>query len=264
MFAATVAIAVVSWEVVERPIIRWSTRNAPASLFTGHAFRAASLDATAQPGSHRDREWKRVQLFAAGVVVSIAVLALTIGALDLRSPSVIANEDTFRWRGQHAEVWDDFDRADSGLSTAGTGPRWEPLAGSWSVANHQATAGPGALTVVRVPARHIRAVGGGIAFRCADRQNCFSVEPAPAFFTWNVRKVVNGKVTSLGNVGSATWPAGDSVLAVHLDGDRIIISVDGVVRRRIRDADLRDAVGVGLSHLYDPQPVAWKSFEADR
>jgi peptidoglycan/LPS O-acetylase OafA/YrhL len=265
VFATTVAIAVVSWEVVERPIIRWSTRNAPASLFTGHTFRAASLEITAQKSSHRDREWKKVQLITAGLVVSIAVLALVIGALDLRSPSIIANEDTFSWRGEHADVWDGFDRANApALGTAGTGPRWEPLAGSWAIVNHRATSGPGALAVVRVPATDIRATGGGIAFRCTDRQNCFTVEPAPAFATWNVTKVVDGKVTSLGNVGTATWPVPDSVLAVHLDGDRITISIDGVVRRRIDDPDLRGAVGVGLSQLAGPQPGSWRSFEAER
>jgi peptidoglycan/LPS O-acetylase OafA/YrhL len=265
ILGATVVVAVVSWEVVERPIIRWSSRNAPASLFTGHIGRANRDEPMSDPEvAPRQGGWKTARLAVAALVILLAALALTIGSLDLRRPSDIAQDDHFAWKESRAAVWDNFERSrDSGLGVTMTRQPWTELFGSWSVDEGTAEVRDRGFAVVRVRASHIRATGAGIAFRCADRRNCWWVEPVPRWNSWDVRKIVNGVVTDIGTVGAAPTASDDSV-AVHLQGNVITIAVDGFRYRSIVDPALRDAVGVGLARFYGEGSKRWESFEAQR
>jgi hypothetical protein len=78
-----------------------------------------------------------------------------------------------------------------------------------------------------------------------------------------VNKVVNGRTTYEGNIGYAPADPG-AVVAVHLVDSRIVITVNGVVRRTIDDPDLRDAVGVGLAATPGAARTTWTHFDADR
>ncbi len=102
----------------------------------------------------------------------------------------------------------------------------------------------------------------GVAFRCQDAANCWWLEALPAYRTWSVTKIVAGRATSLGNIGFATTVPGTSI-AVHTDGDRITIAVNGNIQKVITDPALSDANGVGLAHgAGSTNAGEWKRFES--
>ncbi len=254
--AVAVVVAAISWELIERPIIRWSTGSAPFSLFTGH---------TVAPRPDRALgEIPRARLTVALLIVVLAAGGLAVGALDLARHGAVGSPDNYRWRGGRADVWADFRGPDHpNLGATRTGQAWIPTAGAWSVTDHHAEVRGTGFVLVRVPAAHIRTTGGGLAFRCADAQNCWWIDPVPLFSTWNVHKIVDGHVTDVGNVGVVP-PHPGARLAVHLHGDTIQIAIDGKLRRTIVDPALRDAVGVGLAQSVSTDASRWTDFEADR
>ena len=74
------------------------------------------------------------------------------------------------------------------------------------------------------------------------------------YTTWNVNKIVDGRVTNVGNLGTSGAASGTTI-AVHTKGDRITVALNGILRRRFTDPDLRDASGVGLAaRLEGTQP----------
>lgn len=87
--------------------------------------------------------------------------------------------------------------------------------------------------------------GAGVAFRCRDLGNCWWVQAVPVFRTWNITRVVDGDVSFMGNLGSASVDSGTTI-EVKSRGDRLTFSVDGVPRRTIVDGSLRRATGAGL------------------
>lgn len=255
VLAATVAIAIASWEVVERPIISWSTGRT-VSLWKGH---------TTVPVGAADPDTTRssAHLAVAAIVVLVALVGLTIGSMDLVEHNVTGAPDPYVWRTERSAVWDDFDRPNqAGLGTTVTGQQWESLSGDWRIADRRAVVDRPGFAIVRIPVSHLRATGGGIAFRCADAQNCWWIDPIPSFLTWNIHKIVNGKITYVGNLGFVTTKP-DAAIGVHLVGDQITISVEGRLATTINDPELRDAVGVGLARGVEGSP-RWRSFEATR
>jgi peptidoglycan/LPS O-acetylase OafA/YrhL len=263
VLVVAVAIAAASWFAVERPLIRWSTG-------TRSTRRTAIVPARHQvagsvPETDRPDGPGRGRLAVASVVVLVALVGLVVGSLDLDPPPGVGAKDAFAFTGRSGQVRDDFDRVDpTGLGTASTGQRWEELSGTWSVANGEASVDPGGgLAVIRIGAHHARTVGGGLAFRVANVRNYWSVEPVPHFHTWNVERVVDGQKSFVKNLGNgALRPA--SAIAVHLDGSRIEIAVDGTVRLTLDDPILRGATGVGLVRTPGRATTPWTSFAASR
>jgi peptidoglycan/LPS O-acetylase OafA/YrhL len=253
---ATVLVAAVSWELIERPVVRWSTGKLPVSLFRGHTV--------APRWDHDQGERPRAHLAIAFVIVALAVFALLISTADLTLRGANGSPDDFGWRGPKAAAWDDFHRPDQmGLGTAQTGQPWIPLSGSWSISGHRAVVTGVGFAIVRVPATHLRTTGSGLAFRCPDARNCWWIDPVPESSTWNVHKIFNGRIFEMGNLG-VVRATPTSVLAVHLDGEKVEISIDGTIRRVIDDKTLMGAVGVGLANVHTQAAVSWPSFEADR
>lgn len=263
VFATTALVAVASWQIVERPLIRFSGGNAPR-LVPARATPAAGGDRPLEPA--HDRERSSVQVAVASLVALLAIVSLGIGSRNLNNLVAIGALDAYPWPDQHALVWDDFDRADKGgLGTAASGQRWQTLSGSWSIEGDRAVATTIGSTIVPVRASHVRAIGGGITFRCLNARNCWWILPVAGSYTstWAIQKIVDGKVTTVGNVGLARID--DAVpVAVHCQGNRIVVAVDGVVRRVIFDPDLAGAAGVGLIHGSGNAPKAWSQFEASR
>jgi hypothetical protein len=86
--------------------------------------------------------------------------------------------------------------------------------------------------------------GSGLAFRCRDVRNCWWVYSVPAFRTWNVARVVDGEVASMGNLGPVSVASGTTI-EVESRGDRLDFAVNGEHRRSIADGALRQARGAG-------------------
>jgi hypothetical protein len=103
--------------------------------------------------------------------------------------------------------------------------------------------------------------GLGLAFRCRGPANCWSVDSAPSLGTWTVRKVVRGRETVVGNLGTVPVDAGTTV-AVEMRGTRLRFSVDGVVARTFVDGALVKAHRAGPSILAGPTVTAarWTDF----
>lgn len=262
VFAVTVTIAVLSWQIVERPLIRLSGGNAPR-LLARPKKPAPDHTQPLEPVQDRERTSASIAAAVAGIVVLIAVIGLAVGSRNLNNLTVVGALDGHSWPGQHAVVWDNFDRRDqAGLGIAVTGQRWQSLSGAWSIGGGRATARTTGSVIVPVRATHVRAIGGGVAFRCRDAKNCWWILPVPRrYSTWIVQKIVDGKVTTVGDLGFARIDAAVS-LAVHSEGNRIVIAVDGVVSKIIFDPDLAGAPGVGLIHGSGTALKTWDQFEA--
>lgn len=279
VLGSTIILAALSYMLVERPIIFWSSGRSAPKLNDLKVTTLHPVDAGADAPSVDDAPKSGVtsgHVIVALAIVSIAVFGLVVGSLNLRaSASRNPDADRFAWRGARSTVWDSFQRPpQAGLGTATSGQTWEVLGGSWSIANNDATAGPAptlSFAVVRVdPGTPINARAtplgetdhAGIAFRCQDAQNCWWIEAVRGYATWNINKIVNGRVTLVDNVGPAGTDPG-SIVAVHTNGSRITVAVNGIIRREITDPDLRDATGVGLVRgAKGTNPVRFKRFEA--
>ncbi len=272
VFVIAVGLATASWFVVERPIIRWSTRRrtvAPAphggaSVAARPSNGTATMAAATPSGTGAAAGSARTPVVAV-VIVVLALGGLFVQSRDLDATNVLGAKDVFTFAGNAGRVHDDFQRVDpTGLGTASTGQRWDELSGTWSVANGEATVGAeGGIAVIRTRARHARAVGGGLAFRCADVSNCWLVEPVPHYRTWNLEKIVKGKRSYVFNLG-AVHATPTSEVAVHLDGERIEIALDGVVRATLDDSALQGADGMGLVRTPGRATTPWTSFDASR
>ena len=282
VFLATLAAAGLSYVIVERPIIFWSTGRAAPKLTnlnvdTLHAIGTASTPAPAAG----DRPLRKVTSGHVTVALAIVVVAVTglllPGIVSKPDPSPAKYVDPYIWRGPGSTVWDSFDRPDQpGLGAATSGQTWTALSGTWSIARHRASASPNDTVSVAVvqqgvpgSATYVRAFAtgtmsnDGIAFRCQDTRNCWLVEAVPQYKTWSIRKIVDGRVTKLGNIGSVERTPGTSI-SVHSNGDGITIAVNGVYRRALSDPALRDVTGVGIVRgAGGTRPARWSRFEAD-
>jgi hypothetical protein len=104
----------------------------------------------------------------------------------------------------------------------------------------------------------------GLAFRCRDRDNCWRLEVVPGYSTWNVYKVADGNVTTIGNLGTVSTASGTTV-SVEMHGPRLVFFVNGVERRTVVDATLSSERHAGL--VVEPGPLSgasrWSEFSAD-
>jgi hypothetical protein len=155
---------------------------------------------------------------------------------------------------------DSFDRPDDaqGLGAVPGGPQWEAAVGTWGIAASQA------YVVAPAPGRNIAVVelgqeegavqvrvpkvaaGAGIVFRYRDPSNYWAVFAVPAYATWNIVKVVDGKSHAVANTGVSSLQDGVAV-AVRTRADTIDVIVGTQVTKTITDATLREATKVGLT-----------------
>lgn len=277
--AVTLAIAAASYMIVERPIIFWSTGRAAPKITDLKVETLHPISATV-PTATSDGEPVRRSM-SGHVTVALTIVVVALAGLLIRgsvpSPATLAEKaaDPYQWRGPSALVWDSFDRPDQpGLGPTSSGMTWQELSGTWSITHDEATAviQPTTSFAVLRPApgrvTHVRAVVNGaslagIAFRCQDAQNCFWVQALPEFHTWNVAKIVRGRLTVLGNVGLLE-PASRTAISVHDDGEHITVAVGDVTKRTFVDSALRGTTGVGLaSGRGGTTDAHWTQFEAD-
>ena len=92
------------------------------------------------------------------------------------------------------------------------------------------------------------ALGAGLAFRCADAADCWTVSVIPQFETVSIFRSVGGTrrlVRNLGPIGAS----GTTTVTVRLSGRRMSFSLDGEQRVVLDDATLVDQRGAGLTAL---------------
>jgi hypothetical protein len=176
-----------------------------------------------------------------------------------------------------APVRDDFARASNprSLGVATTGQAWKVLSGRW--ARH-----PGSAYLTRVgPTRTALAIidtgftngtveaslgmidnGAGVAFRCLDADNCWSVQAVPGYATWAVYRTIGGSTTQVGTLGEIGSAPGTTV-TVRMQGPAITVLLDGQPRFNTSDPSLVGATGAGLV-LQAPrlERVSWVRFLA--
>ena len=159
-------------------------------------------------------------------------------------------------------VTDDFaTRPGPGLGTASTGQRWNAVRGIWAVSDGSARlaapapigtnvalvrVGRGAGTVA-VTAETI-AKGMGLAFRCRDLLDCWTLTVVPEFGTWNLTKIKSAVPADMGNVGQVPVAPGTRV-RVDMDATGFEVFVNDVSARRVEDPgvdNINDAPRAGL------------------
>lgn len=226
----------------------------------------------------RDRNRREV---VATVMVVVAVLAIVgfLIALAVRSSGTSKTSQAtgaagnIPARGPNTAVYDRFDRADSSnsLGNAETGQQWLTGDVPWSISGKVAQLQRGdpphfVLAVVKAgsPDGSVQATipkisnGAGVVFRYRNAFNYWEVVASPSFSTWNVRKVVGGKVTLIGNVGVAAAVDGTTIGVTYVD-TRITVQVNGKDVWATLDSDVDDGEFIGLIGLSDGA-ARWDNF----
>lgn len=177
---------------------------------------------------------------------------------------------------QRALIDDDFDRSNADTLGRVGAVSWSSVQGQWGVRNRYAQPLRGVAKGSNLALVDLGTSDGvveatiyrpqqamGIAFRCKDADNCWRIEAAVGFGTWNVTKVVNGTVTKVSTLGLQTTAAGTTI-AVRLEGTNVRAYINGVEVSSFAAPEFADATKVGL--VVDADPLAtsakWSAFRA--
>jgi hypothetical protein len=157
------------------------------------------------------------------------------------------------------EVRDDFTRTDGArLPAASTGQRWDPIKGAWgedggtarvvapdpispSYALIRSGRGSGSVSFT---ATHV-AEGMGIAFRCEDELNCWTLTARVQFGTWQLTKITGAQVIDMQNVGQVPIADGTRV-RVETRPEGFDVYVNDVLARHVDSTELNDKGRSGL------------------
>jgi hypothetical protein len=159
-----------------------------------------------------------------------------------------------------SDLFDSFDRPDDGASLRALprGPVWSVPAGTWGIVDNQAylpgpIAGRNLAVVdpgvaeptlqVEVP---VVSDGTGLVFRYRDVANYWAFVAVPAYATWAVVKVVDGREQVMASTGLSDTADG-TVLGIRLSGETIDLILDSRVVTTINDPELADATVIGLT-----------------
>jgi hypothetical protein len=157
------------------------------------------------------------------------------------------------------EVRDDFVRTDAAsLGKAPTGQTWAPVKGVWGEEGGAARAvtpdpispsyalirsGRGSGSV-GFTAAHVTE-GMGIAFRCEDELNCWTLTARVQFGTWQLTKTTGLNVIDMQNVGQVPIADGTRV-RVELRPEGFDVYVNDVLARHVDSTELNDTPRAGL------------------
>jgi hypothetical protein len=217
-----------------------------------------------------------------------ALVFETRAGLSLREPSsaavarwsafdMVARPEPGVLSASDATVSDDFARVrPNDLGTTATGQPWSVVSGRWSVVNGMAASSSPAPDRASLALVDLGSGDGvvqatfvapqersGLAFRCRDLDNCWRLEAVLGYGTWNVYRIVDGKVSTLGNLGIAP-NSPETTVSVKMDGNKLTFYIDGVTQRTIKDSALASEHGAGF--VVEPGPFAaasrWSAFVA--
>jgi len=211
----------------------------------------------------------------------------TGAGLSLREPlsAPVARWSSFRMTPRSAPgalsprdatVYDNFARNRAAdLGTTPTGQRWSSVTGRWSVSGGMARSAPApdraslALLDVGSADGWVQATvlapqqRSGLPFRCSDLESCWRVEVVVGDRPGNVYRVVNGKISSRGNLGIASTGPGTTV-TVEMHGAKLVFFVNGMMQRTITDDTFSSEHGAGF--VVEPGPFSgatrWSEFAA--
>jgi hypothetical protein len=156
-------------------------------------------------------------------------------------------------------VVDDFPtRPGPGLGLASTGQRWTAVRGQWAIGNGTAELvgpaplgadfalvrvgrGPGSVSVTA----QTMTKGMGLAFRCKNLLDCWTLTAVPDVGTWNLTKIKSAVPVDMGNIGTVPVSSGTRV-RVTTNADGFDVLVNDVLARHVDDKDLNDAPSAGL------------------
>ena len=198
-------------------------------------------------------------------VVVVAALSLVLFRDDLDPV-----DDTPPTTEDPILVADDFERADA-PDLAADGVSWTEPAGDWVIQDaHVAlvTAAPppqasvavldigAADGVARATATAVEP-GWAFAFRIRDEQDFWAVVARPETADWSLARVEGGVATETAGF-LAVAPADGDHVEVHLQGERITVTIGGVTNE-VTDPTLVDATGIGPAALSDRNiaSMAW-------
>jgi hypothetical protein len=198
------------------------------------------------------------------VVVVVALsLVLFLDDLDPVDDAPVTTEDPL-------VAADDFARADA-PDLAADGRDWTEPAGDWVVQDGHAalvTAAPppqpslavldtgAADGVARATATAVEP-GWAFAFRVLGPGDFWAVVARPETADWSLARVQGGVVSETTGF-LAVAPTDGDLVEVHLQGDRITVTVGGVTNE-VTDPALADATGIGPAALSDRNiaSMAW-------
>lgn len=144
------------------------------------------------------------------------------------------------------------------LGRGPAGTSWRAVGGRWGIVGghaYVAVPGPGRNLAVTGPDGGVATVqvrldrvaqGAGLVFRYRDQRDYWYVAAVPSYATWAVVKVVNGVQETVANTGLSPVKNGTTV-AVGMQGDTIVVSLDGRVGTRVTDTAPYSAGLVGMT-----------------
>lgn len=234
------------------------------------------------PDSTTEREelptWQIVAAVGVALLVLVAGVVVAWSVFDDDDAGIVVVGPTVTTEPvPTVGVRDDFERPDATeLGTSSSGDPWSEISGAWGIDAGTAQVLEPAATATRslaivdmgepdgsVSATMSAAANGwGLVFRYRGKFNYWIVSAAPKFATYNVQKVVDGELVTVGSLGLA--PVGDgAVVRVELRGNSIEVFVDDVLAGNFEDPHLAGATLVGLSAEGAAiQEGRWDAFEA--
>ncbi len=174
-------------------------------------------------------------------------------------------------------VHDDFDRdGERSLGRSTSGQEWAAVSGTWGIDDGRAVVtrpnpdGPRSVAVVDMGAADgslsvqasTLAQGWGLVFRYRGSFNYWMLVASPEYATFNVQKVVDGAVVSIGTLGLVSTADGTTI-RVDLHGTSFDVFVDGDLAGTFEDPHLQSATQVGLVAQGPAAEIGrWDDFDA--
>jgi hypothetical protein len=173
---------------------------------------------------------------------------------------------------------DTFDRPDDAenLGRAGTGQRWDAVAGTWGIAGNAAltSAGDGSGPRLAVIAEGtgdgltevtmtVVEEGAGLVFRYLDPENYWSVTANPGAGSWTATRVLDGQPEFVGEIPCQT--SDGTTISVTQSGPAVRFLVEGTECLTVNDGSLSEQLQGGLIASASSTGVArWNRFLVER
>jgi hypothetical protein len=218
----------------------------------------ATLDPPASPLDLTDAQRARALLALVLAVVLLVGLGVALDRITTQSKPLIGFGIPPAVPFPR-EVRDDFTTSGpAGLARASTGQRWNAIKGQWGSGDGTArvvtpdpispsyalvNSGRGAGRV-GFTATHVTE-GMGIAFRCEDELNCWTLTARVQFGTWQLTKIAGAQVFDMQNVGQVPIADGTRV-RVEMRPEGFDVFVNDALARHVDSTELNDKGRSGL------------------
>jgi|SRR5689334_14594322 len=218
----------------------------------------ATLDPRSSPFDLTDAQRTRALVALVVALVLLVGLGIVLDRVTTQS-KVVAGAGAPPAVPFPREVRDDFLRTSpNALTRTVTGQRWNPAKGVWGEGDGSARVvtpdpvspsyalirngrGDGSVSLT---AAHVTE-GMGIAFRCDDELNCWTLTARVQFGTWQLTKITGGQVIDMQNVGQV--PIADGTrLRLELRASGFDVYVNDALARHVDSTELNDKPRAGL------------------